>query len=99
MTSPERNGTCENMPPTGARVSASLRGAPLGVPVVPLVRITNDEYFEGRGAGEVLLRLITDAMVSSVEACWSGLSGLVGNAMIRPSSGLYPSRNSAYSAS
>ncbi|SKW66613.1 Uncharacterised protein [Mycobacteroides abscessus subsp. abscessus] len=47
----------------------------------------------------MLLRLITDAMVSSVEAGLSGLSGLVGNAMIRPSSGLYPSRNSAYSAS
>ncbi|SKX30952.1 Uncharacterised protein [Mycobacteroides abscessus subsp. massiliense] len=56
------------MPPTGARVSASLRGAPFGVPVVPLVRITSEEYFEGRGAAEVLLRLITEAMVSSPEA-------------------------------
>ena len=40
-TSPERNGTLLRGPPTGESENGTSRPAPLGVPVVPLVRITS----------------------------------------------------------
>ena len=39
VTSPPLNGTCDRTPPIGASDGGLLRFAPLGVPVVPLVRM------------------------------------------------------------
>ena len=39
VTSPLLNGTCDSTPPMGANEGGLLRFAPLGVPVVPLVRM------------------------------------------------------------
>ena len=72
------NGTCDSTPPIGASDGGVLRLAPLGVPVVPLVRMMIDECLVTLGACSELLRAIRSAMVSSVLPDGSSLSGLVG---------------------
>jgi hypothetical protein len=75
------------MPPTGANVGGVLRFAPLGVPVVPLVRMMIDAFLAALGAGSELLRSIRSASVSSSLPDGSSLSGLVPRARSLPSSG------------
>src|ERR1700710_1136875 len=87
VTSPERNGTCDNTPPMGANDGGELRLAPLGVPVVPLVRMMILECLVDFGGGSDLLRATRSASVSSVLSDGSSLSGFVGSARSRPSGG------------
>ena len=87
VTSPDLNGTCESTPPIGASVGGVLRLAPLGVPVVPLVRMMIDECFVALGAGLPLLRATRSSSVSSVLPDGSSLSGLVPSARSLPSGG------------
>ena len=51
VTSPALNGTWDSTPPIGASDGGVLRLAPLGVPVVPLVRMMIDECLVALGAG------------------------------------------------
>jgi hypothetical protein len=98
VTSPALNGTCERMPPIGARDGGVLRLAPLGVPVVPLVRMMIDECFVTFGAGLPLLRATRSSSVSSVLG-ESSLSGFVPNARSLPSGGSALDIASKYSSS
>ncbi|CNI17500.1 Uncharacterised protein [Mycobacterium tuberculosis] len=75
------------MPPTGASVGGVLRFAPFGVPVVPLVRMMIDACLVALGAGDLLLRAIRSARVSSSLPEGSSESGLVPSARSLPSSG------------
>ena len=75
------------MPPTGARVGGVLRFAPFGVPVVPLVRMMIDACLVALGAGDLLLRAIRSASVSSVLPDGSSASGLTPSARSLPSGG------------
>ena len=75
------------MPPTGASVGGVLRFAPFGVPVVPLVRMMIDACLLALGAGDLLLRAISSASVSSVLPDGSSASGLVPSARSLPSVG------------
>ena len=77
VTSLALNGTWDSTPPIGASDGGVLRLAPLGVPVVPLVRMMIDECFVALGAGLLLLRSMSSASVSSVLPDGSSLSGLV----------------------
>jgi hypothetical protein len=99
VTSPDLNGTCESTPPIGAREGGVLRLAPLGVPVVPLVRMITDECLVALGAGCLLLRLIRSARVPSVPDGSSGLSGLVGRARSLPNGGSARATAAVYSSS
>ena len=85
VISPALNGTLDKTPPTGARVGGECRVAPLGVPVVPLVRMMIAERLVALGAGAVLLRAISSARVSSVLPDGSVLSGLDPSARNLPS--------------
>ena len=87
VTSPALNGTCASTPPIGASDNGILRLAPLGVPVVPLVRMMIDEFLVTLGAGSWLLRPIRSARVSSVLPDGSSLSGLTPRARSLPSGG------------
>ena len=88
VTSPDLNGTCDSTPPIGASDGGVLRLAPLGVPVVPLVRMMILECLVAFGGGIALLRAIRSASVSSVLSDGSSLSGLVASARSLPSGGL-----------
>ena len=48
--SPARNGTIESTAPSGASELGCSRGAPFGVPVVPLVSITTEALSSGSAA-------------------------------------------------
>jgi Protein of unknown function (DUF664) len=48
------NGTCDKMPPDGRGDGGVLRFAPLGVPVVPLVKMMIDECLLALGTGDLL---------------------------------------------
>src|SRR5262249_52965773 len=87
VTWPALNGTWDRMPPIGARVGGVLRLAPLGVPVVPLVRMMIEAFLVVFGAGALLLRAISSGRGSSVLPDGSSESGLVPNARSLPSSG------------
>ncbi len=56
VTSLALNGTCDSTPPIGASDGGVLRLAPLGVPVVPLVRMMIELCLVTFGAGLLLLR-------------------------------------------
>ena len=99
VTSPALNGTCERTPPIGASVGGVCRVAPLGVPVVPLVRITSEDCFDGFGAGSLLLCAITSASVSSVLPDGSSASGLCPSARSLPSSKFASDTACVYSSS
>ena len=87
VTSPDLNGTCDSTPPIGASDGGVLRLAPLGVPVVPLVRMMIDECLRRLGRGLTGLRAISSSSVSSVLPDGSSLSGFVPSARSLPSSG------------
>ena len=76
-----------------------LRLAPLGVPVVPLVRMMIDECFVTFGAGSLLLRSMRSASVSSVLPDGSSLSGLVASARNLPCGGSACETAAVYSSS
>ena len=99
VTSPALNGTDESTPPRGARLGGVCRVAPLGVPVVPLVRMMIDERLVARGAAAVLLRAINSASVSSVLPEGPSASGLDPSARSRPSDGSAAFTASVYSSS
>lgn len=100
VTSPALNGTCERTPPIGASEGGVLRFAPLGVPVVPLVRMMIFECAPAFGGGPGLLLAIRSASVSSVLSDGSsGLSGLVARARSLPSSGSAAEHAFVYSSS
>ncbi len=73
--------------------------APLGVPVVPLVRMMILECVVAFGGGVGLLRATRSASVSSVLSDGSSLSGLVGSARSLPSSGSAADTALVYSSS
>nr|CRL80078.1 hypothetical protein CPGR_03274 [Mycolicibacter nonchromogenicus] len=75
------------MPPIGASVGGVLRLAPLGVPVVPEVRMMIEACLVTFGAGALLLRAISCARVSSVLPDGSSVSGLTPRARNLPSAG------------
>ena len=87
VTSPALNGTWDSTPPIGASDGGVLRLAPLGVPVVPLVRMMIDECLVAFGACSELLRAIRSSIVSSVLPDGSSLSGLLASARSLPKSG------------
>lgn len=64
-----------------------LRLAPLGVPVVPLVKMMIEACLSALGAGSELLRSISSASVSSVLPDGSSASGLLPSARSLPSGG------------
>ncbi len=99
VTSLALNGTCESTPPIGARVGGVLLLAPLGVPVVPLVRMMIDECLVAFGAGSLLLREITSSSVSSVLPDGSSLSGFLPSARSLPSGGSDLATAAQYSSS
>jgi hypothetical protein len=71
------------VPPIGASDGGVPRLAPLGAPVVPLVKMMIDECFVTLGAGLPLLRATKSSSVSSVLG-ESSLSGLVPSARNLP---------------
>ena len=108
VSSPDLNGTCDSTPPIGASDGGLLRLAPLGVPVVPLVRMMILECAVAFGGGSDLLLAIRSASVSSLlsasssseaESDASTLSGLVGSARSLPSSGSAAAHALVYSSS
>ena len=65
VTSRERNGTLLSRPPISDSECGSARGAPLGVPVVPLVRIVIRGHESGLGGAAVSPASISASSVSS----------------------------------
>ena len=72
VTPRARNGTFDNTPPTGANDIGTSRSAPFGVPVVPLVRITNRGACFGFGGAFGWVEVISAISVSS--ALWRVVS-------------------------
>ena len=96
VVSRERNGTLPSTPPMIDSDFGSLRGAPLGVPVVPLVRITILGPRPGLGGGLGELDRIRLSSVSSALAAPSPST----QARQRPCGGSsIPSRICEYSSS
>src|ERR1700744_5685111 len=83
-TSLALNGTCDKMPPIGARVGGVLRLAPFRAPVGPLVRMMIEECLLALGAGDVLFAATRLARVSS-SLPESSPFGLVSSARSLPS--------------
>ena len=63
---PARSGILDRYPPGSARDSAMSRGAPFGVPVVPLVSSTSFCFDDGRGGRPVSPDSISELSVSSL---------------------------------
>src|SRR6478735_7244958 len=99
VTSPDLNGTCDSTPPMGASVGGVLLLAPLGVPVVPLVKMMIDECLVVLGAGLPELRAMRSSNVSSVLPDGSSLSGLRPSARSLPNSGSAAATAWLYSSS
>ena len=99
VTSLALNGTADSTPPIGASDGGALRLAPLGVPVVPLVKMMIDECLLALGGGALPVRAIRSSRVSSVPDGSSGLSGLTPSARSLPSSGSAACTALVYSSS
>ena len=94
VVSSARNGTLLNRPPSKDSDLGSLRGAPLGVPVVPLVRIVTRGGSPGFGGASV----DAPAISASIES--SGASSSSVHARKRPCGGSsIPSSTFEYSSS